>query len=68
MPEQNDNAEAYCECCHCQHRKGRHLTLDEMEKHYILNVYAANNYRKAPTARALGIDRMTLYARLARYS
>lgn len=56
-----------CDICHCDHLPGRHVTLDEMEKHYILKVYELTGRNKMQTAEILKIDRNTLKARLARY-
>lgn len=56
-----------CEICHTSHALGRHVTLDEMEKDYILKVYESTGRQKKPTARILDIDVNTLRARIDRY-
>lgn len=56
-----------CEICHTSHVPGRHVTLDEMEKNYILKVYESTGRQKKPTARILDIDVNTLRARIDRY-
>lgn len=43
------------------------LTLDEMERNYVLDVLASENDDKVATAKTLGIDLSTLYRKLKRY-
>ena len=43
------------------------LTLDEVERRHILRVLAAHDGNKLAASQALGIDRKTLYRKLARY-
>jgi len=43
------------------------VTLDELEKRYIQYIYQKTSRNKVKTAEILGIDRKTLYAKLARY-
>ena len=43
------------------------VTLEEMEKRYILQVLAATGGSKAAAAKALGLDRTTLWRKLARF-
>lgn len=56
-----------CEICHTSHVPGRHVTLDQVDKNYILKVLETTGGNKTQTAKILGIDRNTLKARLARY-
>jgi len=42
-------------------------TLEEMERHHILDALGRNNGNRAATARELGISERTLYYRLGRY-
>jgi transcriptional regulator with PAS, ATPase and Fis domain len=44
------------------------VTLEELEKRYIRFVYFKTSRNKVRTAEILGIDRKTLYAKLAKYS
>jgi DNA-binding NtrC family response regulator len=46
---------------------GQTLTLDELERRYILETLARENDDKARTAELLGIDLSTLYRKLKRY-
>jgi DNA-binding NtrC family response regulator len=46
---------------------GQTLTLDELERRYILETLAHENDDKARTAELLGIDLSTLYRKLKRY-
>jgi len=46
---------------------GQTLTLDELERRYILDILARENDDKARTAALLGIDLSTLYRKLKRY-
>jgi len=46
---------------------GQTLTLDELERRYILEILARENDDKARTAALLGIDLSTLYRKLKRY-
>jgi DNA-binding NtrC family response regulator len=43
------------------------LSLDELERRYVLRVLRAMNGNKTRTAQTLGLDRRTLYRRLERY-
>lgn len=43
------------------------LTLDEMERQYVLAALSAENDDKVATAKTLGIDLSTLYRKLKRY-
>ncbi len=43
------------------------LTLDELEKVYILSVLKDVNYNKSRASEILGIDRVTLYRKVKRY-
>lgn len=43
------------------------ITLEELEKRYIRYVYQKTMRNKVKTAEILGIDRKTLYSKLARY-
>ncbi|HSP07848.1 MAG TPA: sigma-54 dependent transcriptional regulator [Acidobacteriota bacterium] len=43
------------------------VTLDELEKRYIRYIYQKTGKNKVRTAEVLGIDRKTLYSKLARY-
>jgi DNA-binding NtrC family response regulator len=43
------------------------LSLDELERRYVLRVLRAMNGNKTLTAQVLGLDRRTLYRRLERY-
>jgi DNA-binding NtrC family response regulator len=43
------------------------LSLDELERRYMLRVLRAMNGNKTLTAQVLGLDRRTLYRRLERY-
>ena len=43
------------------------MTLEELEKRYIRYVYQKTMRNKVRTAEVLGIDRKTLYSKLARY-
>lgn len=43
------------------------ITLEELEKRYIRYVYHMTSRNKVKTAEILGIDRKTLYSKLARY-
>ncbi len=47
--------------------KGLNRRLEDVEREYILDVYAANNKNLTRTAEKLGIDRKTLRERLKRY-
>ena len=42
-------------------------SLDEIEKRYILHVLKAHNDNRSLAARTLGLDRKTLYRKLAKY-
>lgn len=57
----------YCGICHQFHHEGKHVTLDQMEKNYILQVYEAKNRNILQTAATLQIARYTLQLRLSRY-
>jgi len=43
------------------------LSIDELERRYVLRVLRAMNGNKTLTAQVLGLDRRTLYRRLERY-
>jgi two-component system, NtrC family, response regulator AtoC len=43
------------------------ISLEELEKRYIRYVYIKNSRNKVKTAEVLGIDRKTLYTKLAKY-
>ncbi|MBU0701958.1 hypothetical protein KKE26_11840 [bacterium] len=43
------------------------LTLEEVEKQYIMKTLQENNGNKSKSARILGIDRTTLHLKLKRY-
>ena len=43
------------------------IPLEELEKRYIQYIYLKTSRNKVKTAEILGIDRKTLYAKLARY-
>ncbi|HVY60856.1 MAG TPA: helix-turn-helix domain-containing protein, partial [Planctomycetota bacterium] len=43
------------------------ISLDELERRYILRVFELVGGNKAHAARLLGLDRATLYRRLQRY-
>ena len=45
----------------------RSLTIDELERRYILRVLALVGGNKSRAADLLGLDRRTLYRRLERY-
>ncbi len=47
--------------------KGLNRRLEEVERDYILDVYAANNRNISRTAEKLGIDRKTLRERIKKY-
>jgi two-component system response regulator AtoC len=47
---------------------GEQITLEELEKRYIRYIYFKTLRNKARTAEILGIDRKTLYSKLARYA
>lgn len=47
--------------------KGLDRRLEDVEREYILDVYAANNKNISRTAEKLGIDRKTLRERIRRY-
>jgi len=44
------------------------VTVDELERRYILHVLALMNGNKARTARILGYDRRTLYRKIVRFA
>jgi len=44
------------------------LTLDEMERRYVLQILERNNWNKTRTADVLGISKSTLYDRLKRWN
>jgi two-component system response regulator HydG len=44
------------------------ITLDQLERRYIMRVISAAGGNKALAARTLGLDRRTLYRKLERYS
>jgi two-component system response regulator HydG len=44
------------------------LTLDQLERRYIMRVISATGGNKALAARTLGLDRRTLYRKLERYA
>jgi DNA-binding NtrC family response regulator len=46
---------------------GQVVTLDELERRYILDTMASVNDDKTRTAELLGIDLSTLYRKLKRY-
>lgn len=48
--------------------KGLNRRLEDVERDYILDVYAANNKNLTRTAEKLGIDRKTLRERIRRYA
>ncbi len=48
--------------------KGLNRRLEDVERDYILDVYAANNKNLTRTAETLGIDRKTLRERIRRYA
>ena len=50
-----------------EHTEQKALTLDELEKHLILQYLAESDNNKNETARKLGISRRTLYRRLGKY-
>ncbi|MDI6780850.1 MAG: helix-turn-helix domain-containing protein [bacterium] len=43
------------------------LTLEEVEKQYIMKTLQENNWNKSKSSRILGIDRTTLHLKLKRY-
>ena len=43
------------------------VSLEELEKRYIRYVYFKTSRNKVKTAEILGIDRKTLYSKLAKY-
>ncbi|MEK7812526.1 MAG: helix-turn-helix domain-containing protein [Candidatus Desantisbacteria bacterium] len=43
------------------------LTLEEVEKQYIMKTLQENNGNKSKSSRILGIDRTTLHLKLKRY-
>lgn len=43
------------------------LTLEDVEKQYIMKTLQENNGNKSKSARMLGIDRTTLHLKLKRY-
>jgi DNA-binding NtrC family response regulator len=45
-----------------------HMTLEELEKQYIQKVLDDMGWQKTKVAKALGIDRKTLYQKIGRYS
>lgn len=45
----------------------RGLTIEELEREYILKVLEQLGWNKARAAKALGLDRTTLYRKLERY-
>jgi DNA-binding NtrC family response regulator len=47
---------------------GEQISLEELEKRYIRYIYFKTLRNKARTAEILGIDRKTLYSKLARYA
>ena len=47
--------------------RGLNRTLEDVERDYILDVYAANDRNVSRTAEKLGIDRKTLRERIRRY-
>ena len=47
---------------------GRRKTLEEVEKEYIRSVLQASHGIKNETARILGIDRKTLWAKIKKYN
>jgi DNA-binding NtrC family response regulator len=50
-----------------QVRSDQPLTLDEVERRHVLEVLAATGGNRTATARALGLDRTTLWRKLERY-
>jgi two-component system NtrC family response regulator len=46
---------------------GNDVTLEELEKKYILKVYSETNHNKTLTAKKLGIGNATLYRKLKEY-
>jgi DNA-binding NtrC family response regulator len=48
-------------------RRDQPLTLDELERRHVLEVLAATGGNRTATARALGLDRTTLWRKLERY-
>lgn len=57
----------FCSICDREHAENKHVTLDDIQRMYILHVYEATGHQKKPTARILNIDVNTLRARLDRY-
>ena len=47
--------------------RGLHRTLEDVEREYIMDVYAANDKNISRTAERLGIDRKTLREKIRRY-
>ena len=47
--------------------RGLNRTLEDVERDYIMDVFAANDKNISRTAEKLGIDRKTLRERLRRY-
>ncbi|HEY9486693.1 MAG TPA: helix-turn-helix domain-containing protein, partial [Chryseosolibacter sp.] len=47
--------------------KGLDRRLEDVERDYILDVYAANDKNLSRTAEKLGIDRKTLRERIRKY-
>lgn len=46
---------------------GKHMTLDELEKAYILQILEEANWNREKAAEILGIGRATIYRKLQRY-
>lgn len=44
------------------------VSLDEVEKRYILHVFETTGSNKTLTARILGVDRKTVYRKLQTYN
>ena len=58
----------YCGACRYVHIEGRHLSLAEVQKRHLLQVYEATGRNKTRTAKLLKIDLRTVRRLLHRYS
>ena len=63
-----DPSPVYCTICKAIHVDGKHLTLAEVEKRYVLQVYEATGKNKTHTADLLGITLRGLYYKLEKYA